>query len=391
MITSFNAGMQSEKIAVIALVVIIVGALSAYSLATYGEDIFNNLFGENKESEPGTIALGDCADVNYIGKYASNGTVFDSSYEDVENKTGGIPLQMFVSTNKSAVSPKPGYMGIIEGLAEGLVGLKENDTATIGPISPEKAYGAKKLGIGDTFNTINLALEMNQTVQVIDLTSNFINLKWINLEILGKFTMPQMILKNLSSVDQSEMIVFPPPHSIWENSTEIINITDETVTVKTTPTKSESLSETLEPIQYGIEDIMFIFPDATTATWDETTITITSSPEIGKSYPYSQDTGYGYAMNMTFTIIAIVNGTINISVMYEDSEEKIYQEVNSTIEFNRTFTMPRLYNNIPLMYQEYLFAEDLQREGYSLHDLAGESLIFEVEIVKVYKASQEES
>ncbi len=391
MITSFNAGMQSEKIAVIALVVIIVGALSVYLLATYGEDIFSNLFGENEESEPGTIALGDCADVNYIGRHASNGTVFDSSYEDAENKTGGIPLQMFISINSSETSPKYGYMGIIEGLAEGLVGLKENDTATIGPIPPEKAYGAKKLGIGDTFSTINLALEMNQTVQVTDLTSDFISLKWINVETLGKFTMPQMILKNLSSMDQSEMIVIPPPHSIWENSTEIINITDETVTVKTTPTASENLSETLKPIQYGVTDIMFIFPDATTATWNETTITITSSPEIGKSYQYSQDTGMGYVMNMTFTIESIVNDTINISVIYEDSEEKIYQEVNITLEFNRTFTMPRLYNNIPLMYQEYLFAEDLQREGYSLHDLAGDSLIFDVEIVKVYKTPQEES
>ena len=392
MITSFNGGMQSEKIAVIALVVIIVGALSVYLFATYGEDIFDNLFGENGETEPGaTIALGDCADVNYIGKYASNGTVFDLSYEDVENKTGGTPLQMFISTNSSEPAPKPGYMGIIEGLAEGLDELKENDTATIGPIPPEKAYGAKKLGIGDTFSTINLALEMNQTVQVTDLTSDSISLKWINVENLGKFTMPQMILKNLSSMDQNEMIIFPPPHSIWENSTEIINITDETVTVKTTPTKNESLSETLEPIQYSIADVMFIFPDATTATWNETTITITSSPEIGKSYPYSQDTGYGYAMNMTFTVESIINDTINISVMYEDSDEKMYQEVNSTVEFNRTFTMPRSYNNIPLMYQEYLFAEDIQREGYSLHELAGESLTFEVEIVKVYKTSQEES
>ena len=392
MITSFNGGMQSEKIAVIALVVIIVGALSVYLFATYGEDIFDNLFGENGETEPGaTIALGDCADVNYIGKYASNGTVFDLSYEDVENKTGGTPLQMFISTNSSETAPKPGYMGVIKGLAEELVGLKENDTATIGPIPPEKAYGAKKLGIGDTFSTINLALEMNQTVQVTDLTSDSISLKWINVENLGKFTMPQMILKNLSSMDQNEMIIFPPPHSIWENSTEIINITDETVTVKTTPTKNESLSETLEPIQYSIADVMFIFPDATTATWNETTITITSSPEIGKSYPYSQDTGYGYAMNMTFTVESIVNDTINISVMYEDSDEKMYQEVNSTVEFNRTFTMPRSYNNIPLMYQEYLFAEDIQREGYSLHELAGESLTFEVEIVKVYKTSQEES
>jgi len=393
MMTSFNAGMQSEKIAVVALVVIIVGALSVYLLVTYGEDIFDNLFGENKESEPGTIALGDCTDVNYIGRYASNGTVFYSSYEDAENKTGGIPLQMFIRINSSETSPKSGYTGIIEGLAEGLVGLKENDTATIGPIPPEKAYGAKKLGIGDTFSTNDLAPEMNQTVQVTDLTSNFISLKWINVETLGKFTMPQLILKDLSSQDPNEFAIYLPPHFIWEDSTEIINITDETVTVKTTPTTSENLSETLKPIQYDITDMMFIFPDATTATWDETTITITSSPEIGKSYPYSQDTGYGYAMNITFTVEDIVNDTVNISVMYEGSDEKMYQEINSTLEFNRTFTMPRSYNNIPFMYldQGYLLIEDLQREGYSLHELTGESLIFDVEIVKIYKTSQEEN
>ena len=50
--------------------------------------------------------------------------------------------------------------------------------------------------------------------------------------------------------------------------------------------------------------------------------------------------------------------------------------------------MPRYYLDIPLMYQEYLFAEDLQREGYSLDELAGEALIFEVEIVRIYKTSQ---
>jgi len=391
MITSFNAGMQSEKVAIIALVIIIVGALSVYLFITYSEDIFGNIIEENGEPEILSIELGDCADVNYIGKYASNGTIFDTSYDYAENKTGGIPLQMFVSINKSAVSPKAGYMIVIEGLAEGLVELKENDTVTIGPIPPEKAYGAKKLSIGDTFSTINLALELNQTVQVTDLDTETISLKWINIENIGKFTMPQIILKNLSAIDQNEMIIFPPPHSIWENSTEIINITDETVTVKTTPTKNEGLSETLEPIQYGVEDVMFIFPDATTATWGETTISVTSSPEIGKSYPYSQDTGQGYAMNMTFTVESIVDDMINISVMYEGSEEKLYQEVNSNIEFDRTFTMPRSYNNIPIMYQEYLFAEDLQREGFSLHELAEESLIFEVEIVKIYKTSQEES
>ncbi|ENO11757.1 hypothetical protein MBGDC06_00123 [Thermoplasmatales archaeon SCGC AB-539-C06] len=47
--------------------------------------------------------------------------------------------------------------------------------------------------------------------------------------------------------------------------------------------------------------------------------------------------------------------------------------------------MPRSYNNIPIMYQEYLFAEDLTKRGYSLHELAGESLVYEIEIVQLYK------
>jgi hypothetical protein len=282
-----------------------------------------------------SIQIGDCVDVHYIGRYASNNSVFDSSYEDVVNKTGGCPLQVFVTLNNSETSPKPGYTPIIMGLAEGLIGLRVGNEYVIGPIPPEKAYGAKKLGIGDTFNTSNLALEMNQTVQVIALTNEYISLRWIDMENFGKFTMPTMILKNLSSMDQSEMIIIPPPYYVWENSMEIINITDETVKVKNTPTASENLSETIKPIQYGITDIFFIFPDATTATWNETTITITSSPEIGASYQYSQDTGMGYVMNMTFTIESIVNDTINISVIYEESDEKIYQEVNSTLEFDR--------------------------------------------------------
>ena len=156
MMISFKPGMQNEKIAIIALVIIIIGALSLFFITAYGEDILDNLFGEiREETEPEVIALGDCVDVNYIGRYASNGTVFDSSYDFVENKSGGTPLKMFININQSETSPMVGYTGIIEGLAEGLIGLKENDTATIGPIPPEKAYGAKKLGIGDSFNTSN--------------------------------------------------------------------------------------------------------------------------------------------------------------------------------------------------------------------------------------------
>ncbi len=66
--------MQKEKIALIALVIIVIGALSVFLIAV-NTDIFENLFKEKL-----TIAEDDCADVNYIGRFASNNTVFDSSY-----------------------------------------------------------------------------------------------------------------------------------------------------------------------------------------------------------------------------------------------------------------------------------------------------------------------
>ena len=393
---SFNPGMQSEKIAVVILVAIIIGSLSIYLVGVNADYILSNLFGDEFK-EKKVIESGDCADVHYIGRFASNGTIYDTSYEFIENTSGGTPLQVYINENKSS-SPPSGYfsysqkpLNMIEGFVLDLIGLKENDTKTIGPIPPDKAYGVKKLGIGDSFSTKNLALEMNQTVQVINLTKNFISLKWINIDDFSKFTMPQMILNNLSSPVQSEIIIIPPPHHIWENSSEIIDYNDEEVTILSTPTKTNNITETLKPIQYGITDVIFIFPDATTASWNETTITITSSPEIGNEYQYSQDTGFGYVMNMTFTIENIVNNTINVSVIYEEAEEKIFYEINNTLEFNRTFIMPRIYNNIPLIYQDALFGEDILREGYSTHPKTGESLIFDVEIVKIYKTSQKES
>ena len=57
----FNSVMQKEKLAVIALVIIIVGGLSAYILTT--EDVFKNLFGEETKVSEGAIELGDCVDV----------------------------------------------------------------------------------------------------------------------------------------------------------------------------------------------------------------------------------------------------------------------------------------------------------------------------------------
>ncbi len=66
--------MQKEKIALIALVIIVVAALSVFLIAV-NTNIFENLFKEKL-----ILSEGDCADVNYIGRYTSNNTIFDTSY-----------------------------------------------------------------------------------------------------------------------------------------------------------------------------------------------------------------------------------------------------------------------------------------------------------------------
>jgi len=392
---SFKPAMQSEKIAIIALVVIIVGALSIYLVATNDVDIFNNLFdGKDEDKLKNTIALGDCADVNYIGRYASNNTIFDSSYEYPENKSGEVPLQMFISLNNSEISPKPGYVGIIEGLAEGLIGLKENDTTNIGPIPPEKAYG-KKLKVGDTFTTKVIALELNQTVEVINYTSDSLSLKWIDFEDLGSFTMPiGILLEDLTNAYYTGLIhEYLPPYYLWENSSEIISIMNETIEVITTPSKSENIVEemTMIPIGENLE-LFFVFPDATTAIWDDNTISLTSSPLAGSNYLFTSQ-----GLNLTFTIDNVSSSHFNIS--YFDTGGQITPlgtPINKTIQFNRTKILRYIYNNIPLSildipFAESLFGLDLENHGYSLNKLSGESLNFEVEIVKIYKTSQEES
>ncbi len=389
MMISFNTSMKEAKkrnLALALLVIIIVAALSVLLLLQTDEDgkslldkIVENIIVEEK-----SIELGDLAEINYIGKYASNNTIFDSSYEDVENKINATPLKVFITTNKSELPPT-GYedysSDIIDGLLEGLIGLKEGVTTTVGPISPDKAYGDKKLSVGDTFNTGNLAMILNKTVEVFDITDSKIDLKWIDMENLGIFTMPQLILKDLSSMDPSQMVIYPPPFYLWENSTEIVNYTNETVTVYTTPTKGENISKDITGIQYN-EEAMFIFPDATTAVWNNTTITLTSSPTIGDDYVLVQESPYG-TINLTFTVENITDDKINVSFIYE--EEKTYQESIRTITFNRTFEMPRMYS-IPMMYI-YLLEEDIEKSGYSLHELAGEELIFEVTIEEVHKPS----
>jgi FKBP-type peptidyl-prolyl cis-trans isomerase 2 len=398
--------MQNEKIAVIALIVIIAGALSIYLVSENQEDLINVLFPPTESNgivvNESFIANGDCIDIQYIGRYATNNTVFDTSYEDVENKISGDPLRVFV-TQDPTVSPPSEYQmnyssSIIEGLMEQLPGLELGKTYSLN-IPDEKAYGEKKLSEGITFNSstfainsLKPALSLNQTLKVTMINTTGINLEWINIDVEEMFTMPQIILGDLSSPVQEEMIIIPPPYYIWENASSIQSINEDSVTVITTPTSLEAITDNVEQINYGLgqNDIFMIFPDATTATYNDTIISIISEPTAGDTYDYELEY-FGQTIQILYTIEAVTTDSINVSMSYDESEDKQYINVNKSYSFDRIYDMTKFYSNIPMIYAESLIGPDIQREGYSLHELAGEDLIFEVYIENIIKTSQKES
>jgi FKBP-type peptidyl-prolyl cis-trans isomerase 2 len=371
--------MKKEKIALIALVVVVVAAVSVFAAAV-STDIFKNLFTQKL-----TISEGDCADVNYTGRYTSNNTIFDTSYKNSTNKSGGIPLKIFISNNISATSPKAGYTaGMIEGFREGLIGMQEGQTKIIGPIPPKKAYGANKLKVGDSFYSKMLTASnsnnsLNQTVTVVKMDSGNITLKWLNVDVLGNFTMPEgILLEDLSTATMSPYD-YLPPYYLWQNSSQITNITNETVLIKTTPTKAQNITDNVTFISTGSK-MGFIFPKETTAVWNDTTITIQSSPVKGAKYvmPYSTET-------LNITVGNVTQTHINITVEYQGQTQAI--QLNRTISFNRTYSMRRIYV-ISMTYASYIIGSDVEKAGYSLNPLAGESLTFEVTVEKIYKTSQ---
>ena len=338
---------------------------------------------QNSVTAKGFIKFGDCTDVNYIGRYASNNTIFDSTYTDPENHSGGTPLKIFVSLDKNATSPKDGYSSdMIKGFIEGLIGMHEGQTKIIGPISPEDAYGIK-FGVGAIFSSIRFAFSLKQTVIVTNYTAENFSAKWINMENWGSFTMPNLIIKNLSSNNETEMVIYPPPYYIWENSTSIIDIANTNVTVRTTPTKSTNLTNTITDVRDG-EKQMLIFPNATTASWTDTTITVVASPIVGQNYTY-QFQGYPGMFNITIHINSIIGDIINVTITNDQNHIPTYLEVYRILTFNRTYVLPRIYKDIPSMYIFYFYKQDIENAGYSFHPLAGEPLIYEVTVETVYK------
>ncbi|MEF8879586.1 MAG: FKBP-type peptidyl-prolyl cis-trans isomerase [Candidatus Thermoplasmatota archaeon] len=380
--------MENERIALVALFVIVVVGVAGFLIADNWDEIAGNLTDKTEEGE--VVETGDCVDVHYVGKYASNETIFDYSYNDYQNKTGGQPAEVFVSFNQSKQSPK-GYSnyssGYVEGFKNGLIGLEEGETKTF-TVSPEEGYG-EKVEEGDIFTTSQVCPFLNQTLNVTSFTADKIVLKWVDLPE-GNFTMPMGYIKeNCTLMDfyYGNYIKRIPPYHLWENSSVITNISSDSVTVLTTPAKSENISDQFQAIMYG-NKMGVLIPEITTASWNDTKIKISTVPEEGATYEITSQ-----GQTMSFEVTNVTDETFNLT--FQSSQGTESQIFNKTMIFDRVYSFKRVYS-IPLylsqMGQEVpmamsLLENDLNKVGVSLHDLAGETLKYEVTIEKIYNTS----
>jgi len=385
MMISFDSVMKTEKLAVIGLVIIIAVALSAYLVVTYGDEIFDNLTGSTE-----TIEIGDCADVHYTGSF-ENGTVFDTSYGDVANDSGIYdetrtyePLNIFASLNATEFPPE-GYetyfSGIIEGFMEGLIGLKEGETKSIGPIPPEKAYGVYPK-IGDEISIIDPETEQEITIVFVDIQENA-SMPEEYIEQLGNGTTTLFVLKfDIYSVGDK---YYAGSYPSWGENATVVTKTNETMMwYYTTP--PEDLRENFTWIDP--ETVIYYWENASSVTsMNNSTIVVTHTPEINAT----MDNPY---LTTTYTVMNVNDTKINVS--YDDGTGNIsYDSFNRTvtIERNQTYDITFSFIREILDYQllqpiKQYYDPDLT---LSVHELAGKTLYFEVEIVKLYKTSQQES
>lgn len=377
----YNSDMQTEKLAIAGLVIIIVIALSAFILTN--EDIVGNLFGdETPKPTEGAIELGDCVDVHYVGKL-SDGEVFDSSYNDSENKTGGIPAKFFISYDalENPSEDYSQYMHGIEGFIEQLIGLSEGESAIFNEIPPEKAYGAIP-EIGDVIQISNESLDNDINLEFIDIQDNVsLPQDYAGFGFADPTTL--YVVKDQTHFVGETMTL----HLAWENASVVTKMNDTTIWTYTTPPEDKTTEFTWISLDPSTGQTITFWENKTSAVVNDTHIVITHSPEIDETISLSVE-----YFPITYTVVSLTDDKINLS--YDDDEDGnlSYYEIDRTITIIRNETQDIVFYFPPEFLDyliNYIFKPLDPTINYSIdHPLSGKTLYFEVEIVKIYKNCQ---
>lgn len=339
-----------------------------------------------KPEESLTIEIGDCVDFHYIGIFA-NDTIFASSYNDTVNKTGGTPLKVFVSTNISEFPPVEyeNYTNLIndyyvKGLIEGLVGLKEGSSNTIGPISPADAFGIYPK-VGDN-------ISISYPLYGKDVEFQFVN-------IITNATMPQDYVDYYGNEDTTLFVLRLDMYSLgekttlypsWENATVVSKINETKLWMYTTPPDDKITNFTWTSISgSGYYEMTYPEKSSSVTYINDTTIIVTHNPKKGSTITQS-DYYYGYTFN--FTVLGLTSETINVSYVDESTGDILYHDFNRTVTIfrnesqNITYTYPLEGMEEMLSYIKTYYDPNLV---FSVNEYTGKYLTYEVQIEKIYK------
>ncbi len=304
--------------------------------------------------EIGTVELGDCIDIHYIGKYEDGG-IFGYSYEDLEAMTGGTPLNIFMSTDEEALPPE-GYdvysnlvanQYYVEDFITGLVGLNIGDTKTIGPIAPDEAFGVRPI-VGDV---IDLSAFNSGVFSIFGIEED-VDMPEMYAEVFGNITTTLYTLRDESHYIGEIIDIY----SFWEDSSVVTKINDTLIWTYTTPTTdiNENLtwSETIIDEELGSQ---FLYEYPLNASYissiDVDTIKVTHTPEINSTISvstYIPEWGQ-YMSYITYTVEKLTADKINVS--YKDptsgDETTLYTELDRITTIERTQTQNITQDALP--------------------------------------------
>ncbi len=406
--------MEREKIALGALVIIIVAVLSFYLISSEG--IFDDfLSGEEK------IELGDCADVHYIAKYESNDTVFMSSYDNPEEKTDGNPLNVYVTTNKSANAPTnysnyyPGILSLIldqnneymnylytplgvrDGFIEELVGLKEGETSTTDIIQAKNAFGVSpKVGdlllasLPDYGMDINFSIfEINYDQPVSAEYEQYIDTNTTTMYILRDESYHTG--KVLNYVNNT--VSYP----CWTNFSVVDEVEDTYVTIRLNPSTEVGENFTWSVIEivnpsYGMS-MQTSYPTNSSKiiTLNNSTIVVKHTPQQGDQITMNTLYQSQVYQSTVYTVQNVTATKINTTYSTDGTAQNM-----SYHEFNRTTIIDRIYTQDitqpipePLLEEQLLFFLRAIDEDfiYGLSDYADKNIYFEITVEEIYKTS----
>jgi len=266
-------------------------------------------------------------------------------------------------------------------LIEGLVGLKEGQTLTIGPISPEKAYGVAPK-TGDVIHVSDESLAQDMNLEFIDIKENA-SVPPEFQDLIPGNTTTLYVLKDNSYFIGLELTLYQS----WPNATVVTKINETMMWIKTTPPEDKMTNFTWKELDlYGYE-ISYWENASTVTTLNETTIIVTHTPTVGQKMEIISGTS-----QVEYTVVNLTSDKINVS--FEDYDGNLsYTELDRTVTIVRNESQNITYS-WPYEMMDYVlsFLSDIDPTiSYSLHPYAGESVIFEVEIDKVYKTSQKQS